>query len=187
MAMLLLSQGVPMILAGDEFLRTQRGNNNAWCQDNAIGWYRLAPRRYERGHAALPARADRAAQAPSRSHAHGLSAAVAATRGGRRRHRVARRRARRAALERSRRACMLGFTLAAVAAEEPELHAVINLSARGFHAPLPASDGRRWHRAARHLARVAARHRRAARAGRRTTTPSILVHAFTVVVLEGRA
>lgn len=27
-----------MILAGDEFLRTQRGNNNAWCQDNAIGW-----------------------------------------------------------------------------------------------------------------------------------------------------
>jgi glycogen operon protein len=38
MATLLLSQGVPMILAGDEFLRTQRGNNNAWCQDNDIGW-----------------------------------------------------------------------------------------------------------------------------------------------------
>ena len=34
MATLLLSQGVPMLLAGDEFLRTQRGNNNAWCQDN---------------------------------------------------------------------------------------------------------------------------------------------------------
>ena len=38
MATLLLSQGVPMLLAGDEFLRTQRGNNNAWCQDNEIGW-----------------------------------------------------------------------------------------------------------------------------------------------------
>jgi glycogen operon protein len=38
MATLLLSQGVPMLLAGDEFLRTQGGNNNAWCQDNAISW-----------------------------------------------------------------------------------------------------------------------------------------------------
>ena len=38
MAILLLSQGVPMLLAGDECLRTQRGNNNAYCQDNALGW-----------------------------------------------------------------------------------------------------------------------------------------------------
>jgi glycogen operon protein len=38
MVTLLLSQGVPMLLAGDEFLRTQHGNNNAWCQDNDIGW-----------------------------------------------------------------------------------------------------------------------------------------------------
>jgi isoamylase len=38
LATLLLSQGVPMLLAGDEFLRTQRGNNNAWCQDNEISW-----------------------------------------------------------------------------------------------------------------------------------------------------
>jgi glycogen operon protein len=37
-ATLLLSQGVPMVLAGDEFLRTQGGNNNAWCQDNEVGW-----------------------------------------------------------------------------------------------------------------------------------------------------
>jgi glycogen operon protein len=35
---LLLSQGVPMLLAGDEFLRTQQGNNNAWCQDNEVSW-----------------------------------------------------------------------------------------------------------------------------------------------------
>jgi glycogen operon protein len=38
LATLLLSQGVPMLLAGDEFLRTQGGNNNAWCQDNAVSW-----------------------------------------------------------------------------------------------------------------------------------------------------
>jgi glycogen operon protein len=37
-ATLLLSQGVPMLLAGDEFLRTQGGNNNAYCQDNEISW-----------------------------------------------------------------------------------------------------------------------------------------------------
>ncbi|MGC0374777.1 glycogen debranching protein GlgX [Streptomyces sp. SAI-229] len=35
---LLLSTGVPMLVAGDEMGRTQRGNNNAYCQDNEIGW-----------------------------------------------------------------------------------------------------------------------------------------------------
>ena len=39
LATLLLSQGVPMLLAGDECRRTQRGNNNAYCQDNAISWF----------------------------------------------------------------------------------------------------------------------------------------------------
>jgi len=37
-ATLLLSQGTPMLLAGDEIGRSQRGNNNAYCQDNEIGW-----------------------------------------------------------------------------------------------------------------------------------------------------
>ena len=36
--LLFLSQGVPMLLAGDEFARSQNGNNNAWCQDNATSW-----------------------------------------------------------------------------------------------------------------------------------------------------
>ena len=35
---LMLSQGVPMLTAGDEFARSQGGNNNAYCQDNAISW-----------------------------------------------------------------------------------------------------------------------------------------------------
>ena len=38
LATLLLSQGTPMLLAGDEFGRTQAGNNNAYCQDNEISW-----------------------------------------------------------------------------------------------------------------------------------------------------
>ncbi|MFS9669265.1 glycogen debranching enzyme GlgX, partial [Klebsiella pneumoniae] len=37
-ATLLLAQGTPMIVAGDEFARTQHGNNNAYCQDSEIGW-----------------------------------------------------------------------------------------------------------------------------------------------------
>ncbi len=39
LATLLLSVGVPMISGGDEFCRTQLGNNNAYCQDNDISWY----------------------------------------------------------------------------------------------------------------------------------------------------
>src|SRR5439155_16867623 len=39
MTTLLLSIGVPMICGGDEIGRTQRGNNNAYCQDNEISWF----------------------------------------------------------------------------------------------------------------------------------------------------
>jgi glycogen operon protein len=39
LASLLLSQGVPMFVAGDESRRTQQGNNNAYCQDNEISWF----------------------------------------------------------------------------------------------------------------------------------------------------
>lgn len=44
LATLLLAQGVPMLQAGDEFGRTQRGNNNAYCHDNEVSWvdWRLA-------------------------------------------------------------------------------------------------------------------------------------------------
>ena len=38
LATLLLSQGTPMLLGGDEFSRTQQGNNNVYCQDNELGW-----------------------------------------------------------------------------------------------------------------------------------------------------
>jgi glycogen operon protein len=38
LATLALSQGVPMLQGGDEFARSQQGNNNAYCQDNEVGW-----------------------------------------------------------------------------------------------------------------------------------------------------
>ena len=49
LATLMLSRGVPMLLGGDEFGRTQHGNNNAYCQDNEISWYdwRLLDRNHE--------------------------------------------------------------------------------------------------------------------------------------------
>ncbi len=36
---LFISRGIPMLLGGDEFRRTQRGNNNAYCQDNGVSWF----------------------------------------------------------------------------------------------------------------------------------------------------
>jgi isoamylase len=49
LATLLLSQGVPMLTAGDEMGRTQRGNNNAYCQDNEISWVRWPPAALDHG------------------------------------------------------------------------------------------------------------------------------------------
>ena len=66
MATLMLSQGVPMILGGDEFLRTQHGNNNAWCQDNSDQLGRLVARAAERRLPPVRPHDDRLAEGPSR-------------------------------------------------------------------------------------------------------------------------
>src|SRR5207237_1013614 len=49
LATLMLSQGIPMLVMGDEVRRTQRGNNNAYCQDNDTSWFdwRLAEQNTE--------------------------------------------------------------------------------------------------------------------------------------------
>ena len=74
LATLLFSQGTPMMLAGDEFGRTQSGNNNAYCQDNEISLDRLGRDRRGRQRAAeftrrliaaAPGLADAAARAVS--------------------------------------------------------------------------------------------------------------------------
>ena len=48
LAILFLSQGVPMLLGGDEIGRTQHGNNNAYCQDNDLSWVNWTPSRSAR-------------------------------------------------------------------------------------------------------------------------------------------
>ncbi|GGC25841.1 glycogen operon protein GlgX homolog [Novosphingobium marinum] len=50
---LFASLGTPMLLGGDEFGRTQRGNNNAYCQDNQISWFDWSLERSERGQALI--------------------------------------------------------------------------------------------------------------------------------------
>ncbi len=62
-AILLVSHGVPMILAGDEMGRTQQGNNNAYCQDNEISWIDWKLAESERRSAALLPADDRLSQA----------------------------------------------------------------------------------------------------------------------------
>ena len=61
LATLLLSQGLPMLLAGDEIYNTQLGNNNAYCQDNEIGWLSWTDVAGRSGADRLRARAHRAA------------------------------------------------------------------------------------------------------------------------------
>jgi glycogen operon protein len=56
---LFVSQGVPMLQAGDEFARSQRGNNNAYCQDNELGWLSWEHGPAERGLAEFVARLTR--------------------------------------------------------------------------------------------------------------------------------
>ena len=81
---LFVSQGTPMLLGGDELGRTQRGNNNAWCQDNELSWYDWTETAGSRGAARLHPPADPAAppppgvpplELPARRGADGLGAA----------------------------------------------------------------------------------------------------------------
>jgi len=144
MALLLLSQGVPMLLAGDEILRTQHGNNNAWCQDNEISWFdwRLTEMNgamldFVRRMIALrrrhPSLSRRHFLRGSRHPAAGVTDIVWSGTGpgepdwndpaGR----------------------FLAFTLAGTGPAEEPLHVMINLSDRSEQVRLPDITGRHWH------------------------------------------
>ena len=79
LATLLLSQGTPMVLAGDELRRTQQGNNNAYCQDNELSWLHWEPDERARGitrvHEAAAPPAGRAPGLPPPGVPHGRGAA----------------------------------------------------------------------------------------------------------------
>ncbi|WP_425606003.1 glycogen debranching protein [Paraburkholderia sejongensis] len=144
-AILLLSRGVPMLLAGDETLRTQRGNNNAYCQDNPISWLdwdrsadALDMLRFVRAMIALRKRhpslrgrrflTGRPAPGQSRPdvawHGERLDAPPWGDPAAR----------------------LVAFTLAGAASGEPMLHVVLNMNVDPCDVALPAPDGASWRR-----------------------------------------
>jgi glycogen operon protein len=145
-AILLLSQGVPMLLAGDEFLRTQRGNNNAYCQDNELAWldWTLVGKNHEmlrfvremiafrKRHPCL-----RRTRFLSACRGDGLRLPEVAWHGVRLNE----------PLWHDPEAQVLAFTLSAVTEDEEDLHVVFNMSGCDLDMPLPEIEGRRWCRA----------------------------------------
>lgn len=183
-SVLLLSQGVPMLLAGDEMLRTQHGNNNAWCQDNEISWidWALLERnadavRFAREMIALRKRhaslrrdrfltGERGGDSDRPDIAwHGPS------------------------LEppnwNDPEARMLGFTLAPANGASESLHVVLNMDAQPVRCSLPTINGSDWHIAVDTAARaphdiVPPQHQE------RLGSAEVVVQERSVVVLEGR-
>ncbi|MEO8445478.1 MAG: isoamylase, partial [Gammaproteobacteria bacterium] len=143
LALLLLSQGVPMLLAGDEVLRTQRGNNNAWCQDNAIGWFdwRLTETngdmlRFVRQLIALrrrhPALSRRQFLTGDEQPGRGIpDIAWSGPDPGQ--------------SPWDEQSSFLAFTLAGCSASEEDLHVLLNMSDRSESVELPVIPGRHWH------------------------------------------
>jgi isoamylase len=145
MAILLLSQGVPMILSGDEVLRTQQGNNNCYCQDNEMSWFdwRLKEENEEmmrftkkmiafrRRHPSLMRKQFLTGQRTGNNLPditwHGLK------------------------LDDPRwddpDAKVLAFTLAGTTEREEDLHVMLNMSEWTVQMELPAVSGRSWYRA----------------------------------------
>ncbi|HTH61210.1 MAG TPA: isoamylase [Paraburkholderia sp.] len=144
-AILLLSQGVPMLMAGDEVLRSQRGNNNAYCQDNALSWMNWqfdedarAMLRFVREmialrkrHAGLRRRQfltgkpeNGRTQPDIAWHGERLGTPAWGDPGAR----------------------FVAFTLAGRAPREPMMHVILNMNADARDAELPALDNADWRR-----------------------------------------
>jgi glycogen operon protein len=142
MAVLLLSQGAPMILAGDEVLRTQHGNNNAYCQDNELSWFDWSLVERERDmlrftHELIALRK----RHPSLRRRHFLSGKAApgmtepdVTWHGQRLGEPG---------WHDPHARLLAFTLAGTQREESALHVVLNMSDEAREVDLPAGTWRR--------------------------------------------
>jgi glycogen operon protein len=144
LVLLMLSRGVPMLWAGDEVFRTQGGNNNAYCQDNAVSWFDWAlPDRHAGFH-----RFTRELIAFRKRHRcltvnrFFTGAPVSArpladiTWHGRRLDDVP---------WHDGSARLLRYTLAGLAFDEPDLHVILNMDDAPLDADLPAIEGRHWH------------------------------------------
>jgi len=143
-AILLISRGVPMLLAGDEVLRTQHGNNNTWCQNNELSWFdwRLVKTErdmleFVRGMIALRRRHPNLTSNAFYTGEliwgrnipdivwHGVRLNEPAWHDGN---------------------CQfLAFTIAGLTANEPDLHVILNLADMMVEAALPSLPGREWY------------------------------------------
>jgi isoamylase len=143
-SILLLSQGIPMLLSGDEVLRTQRGNNNTWCQDNEISWFdwSLVEKngdmlRFVKELIALRRRH------PNLNRREFLTGEAVSDRGLRdiawHGYRLEE------PLWFDSNARYLAYTLVGLADDEEDLHVILNMSERAVDAPLPEIPGRTWH------------------------------------------
>lgn len=145
MALLLLSHGVPMLLAGDEVLRTQKGNNNCYCQDNELSWFdwRLADDNDEMLRFVREMIAFRKRH-PSLMRREFLKGPAAEGRlpdvawHGRRLNEPQ--------WDNSD-AHVLAYTLAAAVDGEEDLHVMLNMSDGPMEMELPVIPGRKWYRA----------------------------------------
>lgn len=144
MALLFLSQGVPMFLAGDEFLHTQGGNNNAWCQNNEISWlnWQLTKTNADMLHFMRELIAFRRRH-PCLARPRYLTGRLEAARGipdiswhGFRLHEP---------LWTDPQSQVLAFTLAACSNAEEDIHVIINMSEHTIDAPLPVIEQRCWY------------------------------------------
>jgi glycogen operon protein len=141
--LLLASQGVPMLLAGDELLHTQQGNNNGYCQDNELTWIdwnmtaiknemlRFVQRMIElrKRHPSLMRRRfltgmPVAGRAMPDISWHGIELNKP--------------------LWDDPDARILAFTLAGIGENEPDLHMVLNMSDQAIDMELPIVSGRQW-------------------------------------------
>jgi isoamylase len=143
MAVLLLSQGVPMIFSGDEILKSRRGNNNCYCQDNEMGWFDwglveknkdmlrfvAAMISFRRRHPSLmrdqflTGRRNRAGLRDIAWHGMKLGDPNWGDPGAR----------------------VLAYTLSGTDETEEHLHIMLNMSDRAVQMELPAVSGRNWY------------------------------------------
>ncbi len=182
-AILMLSQGVPMLLAGDEALSTQKGNNNGYCQDNELTWFdwSLTEKNGDmlrfvrlmislrKSHHCLMRR--RFLTGSSRSERNINDVVWHGKELGK-------------PLWDDPEAHILAFTLAAVDENEADLHVMLNMSTDRVKLPLPHFQGRKWNLAVDTSLRspkdiVEPENRKPVRGN------SYSLQAHSVVVLEG--
>jgi len=184
MAILLLSQGLPMILSGDEVLRSQHGNNNCYCQDNELSWFNwdLVKRNKEmfRFVKEMIAFRKRHPSLIRRRFVSGIKQKGARlpdiTWHGKKINKPP---------WHNSEDNVLAFTLGAIGIEE-DLHIILNMSPKKIRAELPRVQARKWYKAVDTAAKSPSDIKISSKQ-RVSCKKTCTVHARSIVVLESRA